>query len=254
MSEPRLAASVILARAGTDGPELYMTRRSAASAFAPDAFVFPGGTIDAQDHSDAARERALGVEGGFLNGETRLTIAAELPIAALRELFEEAGVLIARTAAGASVDAARVDARDVADARVRVRAGELGFAEFLREREWFADARALTFFSHWITPESEPRRYSAHFFFALAPPDQAGQADRVETHDGIWIAPRRALERYREGRFHLVYPTIKHLQRLENFADLQSMAQYARSKTIASVLPDETPDGFTLPPELERTW
>ncbi len=92
--------------------------------------------------------------------------------------------------------------------------GTLSFADFLAAHDWYADARALTLFSHWITPLSEPRRYNTHFFFAAAPPDQGALADAFETHDGIWIAPALALERQRAGTLHLVYPTIKHLERL----------------------------------------
>jgi 8-oxo-dGTP pyrophosphatase MutT (NUDIX family) len=189
VSAPRLAASVILARAASSGFELYMTRRSARSGFAPDAFVFPGGTLEPQD------------------GE----LPEALRRAAVRELFEEAGVRI--------------------------------------------DPAALVPFSHWITPESEPRRYDTHFFFAPAPADQIARADAVETHDGIWVTPSDALARYRAGRFHLVYPTIKHLQRLLPFATLEDVAAFARRKAVVTILPSDAPGGgFVIPPELEDAW
>src|SRR6185437_15587501 len=125
---PRPAATVILARAATTPPagvELYMTRRSAGSAFAPDAYVFPGGVLDReQDCSQAMRERTLGLDDARVRAEFgRVSIPPELPsdvpppdaatgagllAAALRELFEEAGILIALTTAGARVDAAEV--------------------------------------------------------------------------------------------------------------------------------------------------
>lgn len=250
-----------------------MTRRSARSAFAPDAFVFPGGTVDdAQDLTQAARSRTIGLEPDRVSREfQRARVPAELPAtepavdggaaaaglltAALRELFEEAGILIARTRDGAPVDAARLHAGDVHAERARLQSGELGFADFLQTHDWFADASAVTLFSHWITPPAEPRRYDTYFFFALAPPGQAGLADAFETHDGMWISPHDALARHRAGSFHLVYPTIKHLERLAPFGSVEVALAFARSKPVLTILPATAPgDGFAMPATLEDAW
>lgn len=262
----RLAATVILARPPF---EVYLARRSAKSAFAPDAFVFPGGTIDPQDASEASRERTIGIDSERLDREFRAKVpdelacdepaierdvAAALSIAALRELFEEAGVLLARTATGAPIEAARADWERISPERIAVREGRLTFADFLRAHDWYSDATALSFFSHWITPRSEPRRYNTHFFFAAAPADQAALADAFEMHEGIWIAPAAALERYRSGTMHLVYPTIKHLERLKSFASLDQALEFARAKRVLTILPNETPGDFAIPPELENAW
>ena len=138
--------------------------------------------------------------------------------------------------------------------RVAVQKGELTFADFLIGHDWYADARALTLFSHWITPPSEPRRYNTHFFFAVAPPNQAALADAYETHDGIWIAPSRALELHREGTLHLVYPTIKHLERLSSFASVDDALRFARSKPVLTIMPAANADDFAIPPALENAW
>ena len=274
-TEPRPAATVILARAAAPphgGLELYMTRRSSRSAFAPDAYVFPGGVLDAaQDCTAAMHARTLGldddlVRAAFRRPSTPPELPNDLPApgtstalglyaAALRELFEEAGILIARTAAGIPVDAGEVFSREVQEERERIRAGRSTFADFLLRRDWLADAGGLTLFSHWITPASEPRRYDTHFFFAVAPPDQAGRADAFETHDGLWIAPADALERFARGRFHLVYPTIKHLERLAPFASPAEAHAFAQSKPILTILPwASEPGGFSMPPDLEHAW
>ncbi len=269
-SSLRLAATVILARPANRGFELYMTRRSRNSAFAADAFVFPGGTVDRQDFSPEVLARTLGLEPQRVAREFRATAPSELPcsepsvahdaagailVAALRELFEEAGILIARSRGGSPVDASSVRSPDVQAARARVGGGELPFAEFLTRRDWFADTRDLMLFSHWITPPSEPRRFNTHFFFTTAPAGQAGLADAYETHEGVWIAPRDALERYREGAFHLVYPTIKHLERLAEFASLEDAQEFARRKPVLTILPASAPDGsFAMPAALERAW
>jgi len=262
----RLAATVILARPPF---EVFLVRRSASAAFAPDAFVFPGGTAEAQDASAESHARTLGLEPERLEREFRARIpdqlvcdepavdrkaAATLFFAALRELFEEAGVLLARTANGLIVGAASAGWDRVATERIAVRGGALAFAQFLATHDWFADASALTLFSHWITPPSEPRRYNTHFFFAVAPPEQAALADATETHDGIWIAPASALQRAREGSLHLVYPTIKHLQRLQAFESVDSALEFARSKPVLTIVPRDAADDFEIPAVLENAW
>jgi 8-oxo-dGTP pyrophosphatase MutT (NUDIX family) len=261
----RLAATVILARPPF---EVYVTRRSARSAFAPGAFVFPGGTVETQDASQAARDRTLGLEGDRLDREFRATIPSELAcdvpivdrdaatalfITALRELFEEAGVLLARTASGSPVVAAAGEWSRVARERTAVQSGALTFADFLRAHDWYGDANALTLFSHWITPPSEPRRYNTHFFFAVAPTDQAALADARETHDGQWIAPAQALAR-RESGLHLVYPTIKHLARLQAFDSVDSALDFARRKPVLTIVPTGRGDDFEIPARLEDAW
>jgi 8-oxo-dGTP pyrophosphatase MutT (NUDIX family) len=177
----------MLARPAPGGFELFMVRRSAKAAFAPDAFVFPGGTQDPHD--------------------------ASIEDTAMRELFEEAGVQL-------------------------------------------PGPEALVRFSHWITPPSEARRYDTHFFLAVAPPDQIARADASETHDGVWISPARALARFREGSMHLVYPTIKHLERLLPFESIDAVINFALSKPIVTIVPDPAPggDGFVIAPELEHAW
>ncbi len=248
-----MAASVIVARPARTGFELYMTRRSAGSEFAPDAFVFPGGAVEAQDATDAVQARTLGIDGERLI-DPRVTVGAALGIAALRELFEEAGVLIVRSTDGSPVAHERLLAEDVATERKQLCDGTLAFEDFLRRHDWYADARALTVFSHWITPPSEPRRYDTYFFLAIAPPDQTAQADAFETHEGVWIAPAEALRRSRSGTFHLVFPTIKHLERLAAFDSLESALEFARTKPIVTIMPAASRGTFDLPAELESAW
>jgi len=220
----RLAATVMLVRPGASYDiELFLLRRSASSSFVPDAFVFPGGTVETQDY-EAAREDP---ESAHVAAQFRARVPDELPTdcspiaasdaaalarAALRELHEEAGVRL-------------------------------------------ADASELLLFSHWITPPSEPRRYDTHFFIAAAPPGQVAQADAFETHDGVWISPQRALERFREGTLYLVYPTIKHLERLLPFASIDDALAFARDKPILTIMPSASPaNGFTMPAALEHAW
>ena len=218
----RLASTVMLVRQRSDGRiEVLMVRRSSRSAFAPDAYVFPGGTVDESDYQGSVTWDDSRIENEFRVRESPYlpvtvppvdrTTALALVRAAIRELREEASVEVA--------------------------------------------GDGIHLFSRWITPPSEPRRYDTHFFVAPAEETHHGAADRVETHDEKWIAPHDALEANARGELHLVYPTIKHLERLAKFSSVDALLDFARAKPIVAIMPDKTPgEGFVMPPELEGRW
>jgi len=261
---------MLLRPARDQGFEVLMLRRSSGSAFAPDAFVFPGGTVDPEDASDDAVERTFGTGLDRLRKQFRATIPQQLPSteapvgaaeaaalyrAAIRELFEEAGILIARTSSNEPISLAAIQASRVQRERERLRKHEETLAHLLQEHDWFADANELTLFSHWITPPTEPRRFNTHFFIAPAPHAQDGRADAYETHDEIWISPARALERNAEGTLHMIYPTKKHLERLQAFRSVDELMTFAQNKPIQTIMPWTSPDeGFVMPAELEGRW
>jgi 8-oxo-dGTP pyrophosphatase MutT (NUDIX family) len=251
----------MLVRPAAQGFEVFMLRRSAASSFAPDVYVFPGGTVDAGDASDRALARAVGLESDRLAREFRAGAAPpEAPallIAALRELYEEAGVLLVADRNGRPIAPARLRerAQRLHAARPLVQRGELAFSALLDELDFYADAAALARFSQWVTPSSEPRRYDAHFFVASVEADRAALADAYETHDGRWIAPHDALAGMADGSFRMVYPTIKHIERLARFDDAHALVAFARSKPIARIEPDTIAErGFSIAPQMEFTW
>lgn len=249
-----------------------MLRRSEASHFVPDVYVFPGGTLDETDYCERSLARARGIDETALARQFRAQIvpafpapfasppireAAGLLIAAVRELYEEAGVLLACDANGRALsDADLAPHRALLHgSRALVQRGELRFFDLLERIGAYANAQALLLFSQWITPPPFPRRYNAHFFLAEASPDQAAVADAFETHDDVWIAPSQALRLCEEGSFRMVYPTIKHVERLAQFQSIGDLFAFARTKTIYSIMPD-TPDQreFSMPPELEYAW
>lgn len=256
----RLASTVMLVRPPF---EIYLLRRSARSAFAPDAYVFPGGVVDEEDLEIAASERFSGMPTAELRTAFRATVPVELPtdaappslseagaliVAATRELYEEAGILFARDASGQLAVASHDD-------RLALRSGHASFGDLLDERDLQVDASVYALFSHWITPPTEPRRYDTHFFLAAAPSAQTARADAEETHDGIWISPRDALARFHAGALHLVYPTIKHLERLAAFERVDDAMAFARTKPIQTIMPTCAPsEGFVMPPTLEDAW
>lgn len=254
---PRLAATVMLIRPseGARHLEVFMLRRSPESAFAPDVFVFPGGTLDAADTSDRALATTYGVTpdaigriddscGAALPDLPQRREFAGLHVTALRELFEEAGVLLACTAGGHPLTSEGLR-------RVHARA----YLDVLDDLHAFGNARALQLFSRWVTPVHEPRRYDAFFFAAAASRSQNAAADALETHDGVWIAPHDALARSSESGFRMIYPTIKHMERLALFTNVDDVMAFAAEKPIHTIMPEGAlATGLALPYEMESSW
>jgi 8-oxo-dGTP pyrophosphatase MutT (NUDIX family) len=216
----REAATVMLLRDAPGGMEVFMLRRTLNASFVGGAYVFPGGAVDPADRhddvaahciatTDAAASDLLGVAGGGL----------AYWVAALRECFEEAGVLLARTADGAAVSfadeavAARFNGHRHAVHDGRLRMVELCAAEGLR-----LATDDVRYVSHWVTPAGEPRRFDTRFFVARAPADQEPLHDDNETIDSLWVNPAVALERQRNGELFMIFPTIKNLEHLAPFA------------------------------------
>lgn len=219
-----------------------MVRRSAKAAFVPDVYVYPGGAVDKDD--DALSDRLVGA--------VHADVAPRFVVAAIRESFEECGLFFGCTARGeklalspAMLDSAR---RDLLE-------GTRSFAAIVHDFDVHLDAASLAYFSHWVTPPVETRRFDARFFVARAPLDQFAEADASETHDGRWIRPIDALAEYGAGRMAMIFPTIKHLQRLSLFDSVDDVIAFARTKPILPIMPDVL-DGptFVLPPELENKW
>ena len=192
---PRPAATVLLLRDAKDGVEVLMTRRSPTASFAPGAYVFPGGGIDAADaQAHAIAARRPGQEG------QRLTQA----IAAIRESFEELGVLLARHADGRPADAQDVAALD----------RDQPLIEQCRARGLVLAADQVFVLAHWITDRDLPRRFDVPFLVARMPEGQSPVADEAEQFEPVWVRPADALARHAAGSFFMIFPTIRTLERL----------------------------------------
>jgi 8-oxo-dGTP pyrophosphatase MutT (NUDIX family) len=280
MVKLRAAATVIVARPTPENEkapfEVFMVRRSSKVDFMPDMYVFPGGGLDAADCSSAMLERIFGLavpnaaqslrdipDLGAWQHRLDLSAAqqAGLFVAALRELFEEAGVLLAVDTHNQPLDiSTSPDLRlKFSTYRAQLLKGELSFLNLLEQANLKADLSRLTYFSHWITPISEKRRYDTYFFLATAPANQQASADLFETTEGIWIDPATALERYAAGTFGLVFPTIQHLKRMAAQASLVALQGYATTKPIISAMPDTFYNEagqpyFILQPQVLEGW
>jgi 8-oxo-dGTP pyrophosphatase MutT (NUDIX family) len=237
---------VVLVRQGSEDVEVFMVRRSPRSEFAASVYVFPGGSVRADDMApEAAKaaglspERALQVfEGRGSELPPDPVVALGLNVAALRELYEEAGVLLAREPDGRLLDIGapgRVDR--LAAARSDVEEGSRTLAELAVSEHARLAWEELVYFSHWITPRAFPIRFDTRFFLAPLPPDQEALYGPRETTDGIWVSPRQALDRYERGEFPLVFATWSHLARLVGPTTVEDLLRFGREKHVRTLEP-----------------
>ncbi len=227
-SEPRPAATIILLRDTMSGPEAFMLQRTRSAAFLPGAYVFPGGALDATDRDPRAARRVLGLADGRASAQLGLDSGGlAYWIAAARECFEEAGILIATNAAGEPVAPERAEV--LAPWRARLNAGERAFAELLEDEDLYVPAPEIVYFSHWITAAGRPRRFNTRFFVARAPESQSGAHDESETVHSFWVAPREALARQDRGEIEIIFPTRTSLEDLGRFTTAAAAIEYARA-------------------------
>jgi 8-oxo-dGTP pyrophosphatase MutT (NUDIX family) len=224
---PRPAATVLTLRDAPNGYEILMLRRNVRSEFMGGIFVFPGGAVDNEDADaavygltdDVASER-LGLEHGGL----------AYYVASLRELFEEAGLLIVCDGDGRERRfTTPEELARLASYRRELNAGETTLAEVLRREDVRLDLRGVAYLAHWITPVGPPRRYDTHFFVALAPEGQPATHDANETVADRWLRPRDALSAQLRGEFDMVPPTIKNLEAIAHFSTSHEVLNHARA-------------------------
>lgn len=200
----RAAATVLLLRDGPNGPEVLMTRRASNASFAPDAYVFPGGGIDTADtqaHHHAQRRPT--------QNDELLTQA----IAAIREAYEELGILLARHA----------DGRWASDADIATLPRYGDFAAQCAERGLTLAADAVFPLARWTTSRDFGKRFDVPFLVARMPNGQTPVADETEQFEPVWVRPADALTRHAAGNFFIIYPTIRTLERLQAFASVDAV-------------------------------
>src|SRR5688500_9026338 len=214
--KPRPAATLILLR---EGMEVLMLQRTQSAAFLGGAYVFPGGSLDPQD---ADPRRVVGLTAAQADARLRLDAGAiAYYVAALRECFEAAGILLAHDKNGRRVSPAR------AESPLKYR--NQPFREMLEAEDLYLPAGELAYFGHWVTAPGRSRRFTTRFFVALAPEGQRGSDDAHETVHDVWITPREALERGARGEIQLVDATQTALQDLSRFSDPRAAYEHARN-------------------------
>ncbi|HEX9880137.1 MAG TPA: hypothetical protein VGB25_08095 [Candidatus Binatia bacterium] len=231
--DPRKASTVILVRPHAEGKfEVFMTRRPMEMKFLGGFYVFPGGSIGEEDHSQAVLKRCRGLSPdearSILGNELSPEMALAHWVAAIRELFEEAGVLLCVTEAGHPLDMEQRKVRErLAEKRLALVEGSLDFLTLLKTEGLYCDAGRAVFFYHRITPEVYSTRFDTRFYLARLPAGQTPLARSEEVIDGRWITPERALESCHSGDFPIIPPTTTSLQTLAGFDSWQSLcAEY----------------------------
>ncbi|APW42156.1 NUDIX hydrolase [Rhodoferax saidenbachensis] len=229
--QPRDAATVVLLRDGASGLEVFLMKRSGLSDTFGEAYVFPGGKLDAHDQSPtalAALDTPLGTLVQHL-GEPELegSVAAGLFVAALREMFEEAGVLLAqgnsRPCGATSGD----------------------WQAWLASPETQLQASQLVPWSRWVTPRMaalSKKRFDTRFFLALAPANQVASHDNFETTASVWLTPKEALQRYDRGEIEMAPPQIMSLAHLARFDNAADVLHAARQQMPPCICPENYTD------------
>jgi len=229
---PRPASTTLLLResAASREIEVFMMVRHHQIEFNSGALVFPGGSVDTGDKEIVARSELHGGEG--LDAS-----ALAFRVAAIRETFEESGILLARQQGSRAL----IDARRAAEIEAAYRAplceGKATFLDVLTDNKLWLALEELVPYAHWITPEGMPKRFDTWFFLAAAPADQLGAHDGKESTDSIWVSPREALEGGESGRFKLPFPTTRNLIKLGKQGSVSAALEDARSKPIVTVMP-----------------
>jgi 8-oxo-dGTP pyrophosphatase MutT (NUDIX family) len=241
----REAASVILARDASAGLEVLLLQRHPDSRFSPGAFAFPGGRVETADAAPGVEARCRGLG--------RTEAARQMPdvrpeeraigfwVAALREAFEESGVLLAYGPDGGLVNSRTLDT--VRAHRARCREDSSAFVRLLRDFDLRLATDRAAYWAHWITPEERPVRYDTRFLVAAAGPTQVVEPDGFEVVSARWIAPEDALTRHRARELVLPLPTQQILASLAGQRGVGDLLAAARGRQVRSVRPRIVRDG-----------
>jgi 8-oxo-dGTP pyrophosphatase MutT (NUDIX family) len=229
---PRPASTILLLRDGAAGEiEVFMMVRHYEIDFNSGALVFPGGSVDASDKEIIERPEL------YSGGEGLAAAELSFRIAAVRETFEESGILLARPQGSMALVDAKRAAEIEADHRADLCEGKTTFPKVLADNKMSLALDQLVPYAHWITPERMPKRFDTWFFLASAPPAQLGAHDGKESTDSIWVSPREALEGGESGRFKLPFPTTRNLIRLGKQPNVKAALDDISGKPIVTVMP-----------------
>src|ERR1700729_360728 len=231
---PRLAATTILVRARGDEPEILLLKRGEHARFMPNAYVFAGGALDLNDESADVYALCEGLDDGLASERLDLpSNGLRFFVAAVREAFEECGLLLAYDDRGDLADLSSWDELRLRDTRLNISAGRLTFAELCRAQGWRIAVDKLAFFSHWITPPGRVR-FDTRFFLCSAPPRQTASLAGNEMSQLVWRTPVEALAEHANKKLLLMYPTRAILQEIAAMRGIDELFDFAgRPRKIA---------------------
>jgi len=230
---PQHAATVILVRSSDDGGiEVLLNRRPPGMRFLGGFYVFPGGSVKSEDAAEGILKRCQGLSMQEAQRRLGAGLGPELSlghwVAAIRELYEETGILLCVDQRGNLIDARdrEVNRRLVENHPLLVDQ-TMNLESFLESAGWFCDLSRIAYFSHWQTPEEFPMRFNTRFFLALQPDGQSPLLRSREVTESLWLSPDRGLALYREGKLPIIFPTYATLRTLADFALVLSLcAEY----------------------------
>jgi 8-oxo-dGTP pyrophosphatase MutT (NUDIX family) len=227
----RPASTILLLRDGAEGEvEVFMMVRHHEIEFSSGALVFPGGSVDAGDRDIIARCELYAGEGFD-------AAALSFRIAAIRETFEESGILLARPRGSNDLVAAKQAAHIAASHRMALSERKTTFQKILDDTGMVLALDELVPYAHWVTPEGMPKRFDTWFFLAAAPPEQLGAHDGRESTDSLWLSARAAVAGGESGRFKLPFPTTRNLIKLGKQPNVGAALDEARGKPVVTVMP-----------------
>jgi 8-oxo-dGTP pyrophosphatase MutT (NUDIX family) len=235
---PRPAATTILVRARGSQPEILLLKRGERARFMPNAYVFAGGALDPQDDGAEVRDLCEGLDEKAASERLQLpSNGLRFYVAAVREAFEECGLLLAYDSRGELVDLSTWDDAHLRDARLQLSQGRLSLAALCEAHGWRLAVDKLAFFSHWITPPGA-LRFDTRFFLSLAPARQNASLAGNEMSELVWHTAAEALAEYTSGRLLLMFPTRAILNDIAEFRDIDALFEFAsRPRTITAITP-----------------
>ncbi|MGK2284670.1 NUDIX hydrolase [Pedomonas sp. V897] len=224
---PVPAATLLLIRDTPEGLEVFMVVRNRSIGFASGALVFPGGKVDTQDSALLHTDLAEGFDG--LD-----PFEAACRVAALREAYEEAGVLLAHRASdGALIPGKALEA--LSHNRAPIASGALPFADFLRDQQLRLAAERAVPVARWITPPESPKRFDTLFYVAAAPQDQTAAHDGGESVDSVWLRPAQAIAEGEAGKWLIIVPTRFSLEWLAQYRTVAEVMAAARTRAVRPI-------------------
>ena len=222
----RPAATVVLVRDTDSGPEALLMRRHGSAGFVPGAWVFPGGRVDPADAAPDLWSPPSPV----------LVPPREFWVAAVREVFEETGVLLATRVDGTALDG-RAVTEALAQWRSELLADRATLLDVLRDVRLRLALEETIHLAHWVTPIVEPRRYDTHFFLARLPAGATVTVDPREMTAAQWLAPSVALQQFERGELPMVFPTVRVLEALAPFSSVRDATRALRDRVVPTIMP-----------------
>jgi len=257
-SAPQEAATVILIRGKKKGRfEVFLARRHRNQSFMAEAYVFPGGQVAFSDADQQLNNHILAPDpfrwrDGIQDESSSAVMAQRFFICAIRETFEEAGVLLVRTAGSHPLqfDSEEKQARFTRH-RSELNAGRITLKNIAQEEDLLFALNTLVPYAHWITPEISPRRFSTLFFLAELPEGQSATTDCSELTASLWATPRDLLQMQSRRELILMPPTLKTLEELASFPNIDALFRAARRRIIYPILPEVSENILKLPHDPE---